>query len=346
MHRNSIALLVLGLSLARPAAASAQDAVITMKSGDVYQGAVVSDDGKQVMFRTTDGMELGLPLADMSLGSVYQVELGRVALTDGPGQMKLGDEAAAAGLWANAKRHYHQAVEDDASLETQFEAKMAALRDDTGNALLAEAKENLKRGDQAGAATHLSLLLTQVPQCSAAKEASQMLDTLHAQMNAERQTKVGAERSTEIQQALAPAESAYQTSMRLVKEGLQAGSDQGRAINQFKSAVQTGDDGRAQLKSLASSGNSTPGLAQAISQLDAELVAQICNADVQLASVYNQRSSYNDASGVVNSGLAIDPTNEQLLAMRTQIASNSANSGYGYGPWVGRRAAIATPYRR
>ena len=111
MHRNTIALLVLGLSLACPAAASAQD-VITMKSGDVYQGTVVSSDGKQVLFQTTAGMELGLPLADMSPGSVYQISLGSVALTDAPGQMKLGDEAAAAGLWAQAKRHYHQAVED------------------------------------------------------------------------------------------------------------------------------------------------------------------------------------------------------------------------------------------
>jgi Tfp pilus assembly protein PilF len=120
------------------------------------------------------------------------------------------------------------------------------------------------------------------------------------------------------------------------------------AINKFTNAVQVATDARAQLQSLASSGNSTPGLPQAISQLDAELVAQICNADVQLASVYNQRSSYNDAAGVVNSGLAIDPKNEELLAMRNQISSNSASSGYSYGPWYGRRVGgpIATPYRR
>ena len=345
MSRYSMAVLALGLTLAGPATASAQD-VITMKSGDVYQGTVVSDDGKQVVFQTTAGMELGLPLADMSLESVYQIDLGRIALTDAPGQMKLGDEAAAAGLWAQAKRHYHQAVEDDAKLEPQFDAKMAALRNDTGNALLAEAKQNLAQGDQAGAATHLSLLLTQVPQSSAARDASQMLDTLHARMSTERQASVKSAQSAEIQQALAPVENAYQTSLRLVKQGLQAGSDQGAAIDQFRNAIQVATDGRSQLQTLGASGNTTPGLPQAISQLDKELVAQICNADVQLASVYNQRSSYNDAAGVVNTGLAIDPTNEELLAMRTQISSNSASSGYGYGPWYGCRGPVATPYRR
>jgi tetratricopeptide (TPR) repeat protein len=346
MRSRSIALLVLALSLAVPASASAQDAVITMKSGDVYQGSVISDDGKQVMFRTTAGLELGLPCADMSPESVYQVDLGRIALTDGKGQMKLGDEAAAAGLWANAKRHYHQAVEDDPSLESQFNSKMEALRNDTGNALLAEAKENLKTGDQAGAATHLSLLLTQVPQSTSAKEASQMLETLHAQMSQARQATQSATQSADIQQALAPAERAYQDSQRMVKEGLQAGTDQGRAIQQFQNAVQRATDGRSELKNVTSSGDTTPGLPQAVSQLDKELVAQICNADVQLASVYNQRGSYNDASGVINSGLALDPTNEELLSMRSQVASNSASSSWGYGPWVGRRGAVAAPYRR
>ena len=343
MRTHIVSMLALGLALS--ARTAAQDAVITMKSGDIYQGSVVSDDGKQVVFRTMDGMELGLPFADMSAGSVYQISAGRVALTNGPGQMKLGDEAAAAGLWANARRHYHQAVEDDASLESQFNTKMEALRNDTGNALLAEAKECLKRGDQAGAATHLSLLLTQVPQCSAAKEASQMLDQLHAQMGAERQTQQKSQQSAEIQQALQPIESAYQTSMSLVKQGLQAGSDQGQAINLFNQAVQTATDARAQLQTLTASGDPTPGLPQAAKQLDSELVAQIVNADIQLASVYNQRGSYNDANGVVNTGLALEPTNEQLLQLRAEIASNSA-SGSTYGPWVGRRAAIATPYRR
>lgn len=344
MRRNPL-LLVLALGLAVPAAASAQD-VITMKSGDQYQGSVVSDNGKEVLFRTTDGEEMGLPLADMSPESVYQIDLGRIALTDAKGQMQLGDEAAAAGLWANAKRHYHQAVEDDPSLESQFDSKMEALRNDTGNALLAEAKENLKTGDQAGAATHLSLLLTQVPQASAAKEASTMLDTLHANMSEQRQATQKTEQSAEIQQALTPAERAYQDSQRLVKEGLQAGTDQGRAIDLFNQAVQRGNDGRNELKTLSSSGNTTPGLPQAMKQLDGELVGQICNADVQLANVYNQRSSYNDANAVVNSGLAIDPTNEELLSLRSQIASNSASNSYGYGPWYGRRRPVATPYRR
>jgi len=346
MHRH-VSMLALGLTLALPLGADAQDVVIHMKSGDIYRGVVLSADSRQVMFKTDDGMQLGLPFAEMTPATTYQISRGLVAATDGPGQLKLGDEAAAAELWAIAKLHYHQAVEADPSLESQFEAKMAALLDDTGNALLAEAKANLARGDQAGAATHLSLLLTEVPHASSAAEASKMLDTLHATMASERQAKQLAEQSAEIKQALAPAERAYADSVKRTKEGLQAGTDQGRAIDNFKSAVSRGDEGRSELKNLTASDNKTPGLAEAITQLDGELVAQIVNADIQLASVYNQRSSYNDAAGVVNSGLAIDRTNAQLLAMRDQVASNAASNGAVYGPWTGRRpAAVATRYRR
>jgi len=351
MHRTAFATLALSLCLSLPASAAAQDAndtVITMKSGHVYQGAIVSLDSKTLMFRTGGGEELGLAVSELSPATLYQISLGRIAQSDGPGQMTLGDEALAAGLFARAKLHYHQAVEDDASLEGQFNAKMAALVDATGKALLDEAKQNLLGGDSAGAITHLSLLMIEVPQSSSAQEASQMLDTLHAQVAAQRQAAQQAQQTAAITQALAPAEQSYQASLKYTKEGLQAGSNQGAAINSFNSAVSRGNDGLAQLKSLTAQGSNTPGLADAITKLNSELVAQVINADIQLANVYNVRSSYNDAAGVVNKGLALDPKNEQLLALRSEIAANSASSGSTYGPWTGRRVGgpVPTPYDR
>ncbi len=347
MHRTALAGLAWSLCLALTATAAAQDTVITMKSGDTYTGQVLSDNGKELMFRTSAGLELGLPHSELSPATTYQISLGLIDKTDGHGQMLLGDEAMAAGLWAQAKLHYHQAVEADASLESQFNAKMTALSNATGAALLGEAKQNVQGGDKPGAFTHLSQLLTEVPHAACAPEASQLLETLHTAVAAQRQATQKAQRSSEITEALAPAEQAYQTSLRLVKEGLQAGSDQSTAIDKFKAGVSSGNDGLTRLKSVNEQNSNTPGLAQAVAQLNTELVAQVVNADIQLANVYNVRSSYIDASGAVNSGLALDPKNEQLLALRSEIASNSASSGSCYGPWVGRRSGpVATPYRR
>ena len=335
--------LVLALSLLAPALPARQD--VHTRSGNTLHGTILADDGKAITFRTQDGVEMTMPYGDLAPETVFELMAAKVKADDGPGLVQLADQAALAGLYDTARRTYGRALAADKELGPAVDAKLASLRLQASNALLADATESSKRDRPDVAVNSLARLIHVFPDEPAAQQARPMLAKLQAGMTQARKESRARMLSTEVQDALAPSEAQYAEMGKKISEGLQRANDQGNEIDDYNAAVAIGKSTLASLKEQAGQASTIPGLGPAIQQLEKEVLDQTVNAYVQLANVYNQRSSYNDANTAVNAGLALDPKNEQLLQLRAEIASNAAE-GEGYIGWGRRgRGEEATPLR-
>jgi tetratricopeptide (TPR) repeat protein len=313
--------------------------------GQTLQGTLLSDDGSTIVFQTDSGTQMTLPYKELDAATIYRLMAGRTAKDDGPGQLKLGDQAATAGLFDAARDAYALAVKDDPSLTAQVDTQLSSLRVAASNSLLAEAKHASEHGRPDVALHDLATLMQEFPGEPAAKEGSAMYDSLHASYTALRSKAKAQSQSQAVQQALAPAETSYAEMGKKIKEGLQNSGNQTVSIDAFNAAIETGKSARLSLKELQGQASTMAGLAPAIKSLDAELVDELVNAYTQLANTYNQRTSYNDAATAVNEGLALQPDNQSLLQLQSQIASN-ASEGSGEGVAVGGVGVVGWHVRR
>jgi hypothetical protein len=323
------------LALLAPVTTLAAQQVIGTAFGQTLEGTLVSDDGQKIVFQTGDGNLRTLPYSELDAATVFRLMDAKTARNDGPGQMRVGDQAAAAGLFDDARDAYGLAAAADPSLRGQIDAKLTSLRLAASNSLLAEAKHASEHGRPDVALHDLTTLLHEFPDEPAATDGRAMYDSLHASQNAARSQAKSKSQSQAVQQALAPTEASYAAMGNKIKEGLQNTSNQTVEIDDFNAAIEMGKSARDSLHELQGQAAGTPGLGPAIQQLDQVLVDELINAYIQLANAYNQRTSYNDANTAVNAGLALQPKNQQLLQLRSQIASN-ASSGGGYmvaGGW-------------
>lgn len=337
LARLSASLVLAALALS-PALAAQQ--VIVTKAGQSFSGSLISDDGKSIKFNTNDGLQMTLPYGDLSPATLYRLMAPKVARDDGPGQLKLGDQAAAADLFNDARQAYSRAVAADTALADQVAAKLATLRAAASQSLLADAKSAAEHGRPDVAQHDLALLMHEFPGEAATQEGSAMLQSLQASQAAARSKSRSAALSQEIQQALALVEKTYAEMGTKITKGLQATGNETDAIDDFKSVVAMGTQARLDLKEVATQQASLQGMAAAAKSLDDELVSRMVDGYTQMANAYNQRTSYNDANTAVNQGLALEPNNQNLLQLRQQIASNSAEGGavVGWEPtrWRGR----------
>ena len=322
-----------------PAAGAAAQTVIGTAFGQTLTGELMSDDGSKIVFQTDGGTEMTLPYSELDAQTVFRLMYPKIADTDAAGQLKLGDQAAKAKLFDDARDAYALAVKDDPSLTHQVDAKLADLRRAASESLLAEAQHAGEYGRPDVALHDLTTLLHEFPDEPAAQQGRAMLDSLDASQNQARTAAKKQSQSADVQQALAPIESSYQSMGKKIKEGMQQAGQQTVAIDDFNSAIEDGKSARDSLHELQGSAATTPGLGPASQELDGELVDQLVNAYTQLANVYNQRGSYNDANTAIEQGLALEPKNQNLLQLQSQIASNASDfSGGGYVVgWRGRR---------
>jgi len=333
---RTTAILLLALTLSAAGAAAQQ--VIGTAFGQTLTGQLVSDDGSKIVFLTSEGTQMTLPYGELDAQTVFRLMDARTASADAAGQLRCGDQAAAAKLFDDARQAYKLAVTADPSLRGQVEAKLATLRHAASESLLAEAQHAGEHGRPDVALHDLTTLMHEFPDEPAAQQGRALLDSLHAKQTQARSAAKAQSQSAEVQQALAPIESSYQEMGRKIKEGMQSASSQSTEIDDFNSAIEMGKSARDSLHAMQGGAATTPGLAPASQELDGELVDQLVNAYTQLANAYNQRSSYNDANTAVDQGLALQPKNQGLLQLQAQIASN-ASEGESGGYVVGWRMA-------
>lgn len=323
-------LLLTTLVLTAGGLASAQDS-ITLKDGRVVSGDIIGDDGRQITVRLADGAEMKEPYGNLGAPTLYLLAARKAARDDGPAQIKVAELASAAGQYSDAVTHYGMAERADPGQKDAIEAKLAKLRAAASQAQLTQAKWELSNGRHAQGEHRLSTSMHDFPDEPAAAGAKILLDGLHA----DQQRALAAKHSADTLAKLDPAQKALAESRQKVKDGLGNAKNQSVCIDDFKAAVREGERGLDEVKQTRQRDAST---ADAAADLKSQLVSAVVNADIQLATAYQQRTSYNDAAAAVADGLSVDPTNAQLLAMQQSIAGNVAENASGYG-WYGAYGA-------
>src|SRR6516164_9749304 len=112
------AFLLCGLFAAGSAAAQERvPDTIRLKDGSTLKGyATKYDDGAKVLtFRTEDGRDHRLALAELNTLSVYQVTQSTIPKDNAKAQIQLANYARDTGLYAHALRHYGYAEKADPS---------------------------------------------------------------------------------------------------------------------------------------------------------------------------------------------------------------------------------------
>jgi hypothetical protein len=342
----AITLLGFGVSGAR-----AQDTLETT-SGSKYTGKVVSNDGTSVDFETTDGKKLKLPYDGLTPMSQYRLQLAKTT-DDGQSQLDLAEWCMTKTLYPQAKMAFRKALDVAPTMADQITARVVVARKAAANEMLARGKSLQAAGKNQEARGLLSTIVQELPLEDAAKEAAQLLAAETAQREdaaLKRAPKPKADKapagaaplradgepfSDATRTLFAPIVDSYHKMLDATQAGLTKDGSSGS--NEYLKALKEGDKIRAAADKLKAKGADDAEIAEALDLVDVKLEEAIVDARVNLANDYLIRTSYNNATEVVNQGLAVYPKNERLLQLREQVVAASSN-GLG-GGWIigGRR---------
>jgi len=301
-----------------------QDQILTLASGRQAMGNLVSDDGQKIVLKSSGGQRT-LAYSELAPQSVYRLKKGRASKDDGPAQIKVGNYARDVGYYAHAKRHYAEALAADSSLEPQVDEETAKLRDMASKQELKLAGEALAAGKTADAEKHLSNILTQFPDELAAGEATAMLGQIDArEASSSRSVE---DTSAEIAEKLEPATKRVEKAKKENRDGLLASSKLSKASRHFEKAVDEGEKARKDIDKLIEKNKDDEPLVRAAQALDQDAVEVMIDADMNAASIYMTRESYNDALGHVNHAIALDSKNQAARSMRARIEMAAADDG-------------------
>jgi tetratricopeptide (TPR) repeat protein len=337
-HVLAAVLTLAGLSVAR-----AQDVFETV-SGNTYEGTVVSNDGTSVEITTTDGMTMKLPYESLTPMTKYRLRAGDAK--DAKGQLALADWCMKEKLYEQAKGAFRKALELDPAMADDIKAQVVVARKTAADELLARGK-SLQAEKKYQEARHVfALIVQELPLEPAAKEASKMLaeeTTARKESALKRSPKSkdaapapdvptradGEPFSAETVALFKPIIDSYHKMLDATQEGLAKSGTSG--TKEYEKAISEGENIRKAAAKLKPQAASNPEIAEALELVDSKLEEALVDARVNLANDYMLRTSYPNATDVVNKGLAEYPKNERLLATRAQVVSASSSNG---GDWV------------
>jgi tetratricopeptide (TPR) repeat protein len=242
--------------------------------------------------------------------------------------MKLGDLAREAGFWAHANRHYKEALKVDPALRPRIETALAGLREEASQAVLAEAREDMRKKRVKDAEKHLTAVLNEFPDERAAVEAAAMLDRIHTQ---DRTRSVPA-RDKHLEKLFASAVSDLEYAADSNHKGLTSKS-QSRSINSYRNAISRLERGRKKLAGIEKKNKDDRVVVERADELDAQAIELYVTTSLNLVSSYMVQTSYNEALKAANAAVAVAPTDQRLLSARARIENAAADSDWGFG-WV------------
>ncbi len=314
--------------------------ILSLESGGRVRGTLVFDDGLSIRIRFADGNTKNYTYDELAPKSVYRLMKAKASYDDGPGQIEVGNYARDVGYYAHARRHYEAAVKADPALEDRVERELAKLRALASQQELVQAQAAYRDGRTVEAEDHLAHLLREFPDEEAADSATAMLGEIRAREAGT--TRSAPDQSAEIQAALAPAQKAYARSVEANRDGLLAGSSFSKATKHFKRSVSEGEKSRKLLARVIDRNPDDRLLVQAAAALDRQVLDVVVDANVNMASVYMTRQSFNNALAAANHAIALDSKSQEARAIRARIELAASNDGFG--GW--RVRPVARPARR
>ncbi|RKY18404.1 MAG: hypothetical protein DRQ55_13455 [Planctomycetota bacterium] len=342
-----LALLGCVVTLALAAPVTHSQTRLETNSGRTYEGEIVFDDGISVEIEWGSA-SVKLPYAQLTPMSQYRLRRDKTA-DDADSQLDLADWCVDMTLYTEAKRHFRAAIEAEPLKSDEINQRLTAARTQAGKELLARAK-SLAASNQPGEAHRiLGIIVQELPLEPVASEAAHLLaedverrkqstfvrkaapsgkDTVPESERAKRRN--GEAYSDETRALFADVIKSYQRMLERTQKGLVT-SSQSSSIKEFEKAIKDGAKLRGQADKLRPMGVENPEIAEALELVDSKLEDALVDCRIHLADAYLLRSSYNQATEVVNHGLAEYPHNEQLRRAKDRVTSAAAyDSGGGW----------------
>ncbi len=311
------------------AAVAAAADYVKLKDGKLIKGEAVSyDEPTQTLnFKMEDGTTKGFKLDELDKRSVYLVNHSKVPKDDAAKQIRIGNLARDAELFAHALRHYGYAEQADPSRKAEIDAERATLRKLAAAFGMKKAQDALNKGDKAEAEKWLLKVVEKVPDEPQAKEAAAILEQSYAKTRGEKESKAQSQASDQLKKDLQPGKKSYDDMVRKTQEGLTASTTGSKSTSSWESALGDGDRALDLLDRLVKK-YPDPKTQETLGGYRGVVTTQMIELYLHLASALTTRSSYNKALAQVNKALALDPKNERCLATRARIEQAASERGW------------------
>jgi len=329
---------------------SAQDRIET-KSGQVFEGEILSDDGTAVEIKTNEGATMKVPIENLVPMSVYRLKRDKTP-DDVDSQLDLADWCVDQTLYRQARIHFEAAAAKDPSRSDEINKRLVAARTKAGKDLLAQAKSLQASNRNDDARDVLKTIVRELPLEPVADEATEMLagdnsrrkekvmtrrtakvDTSGRPPEGERETRAsGEEFSDNAYSVMSPSIDAYKKMLDKNHSGLTQKS-QSSSIKDYEAAIKEGEKAQKAVDKVRPQAQEDDEIAEAIQLVEQHLEEGVVDARINLIDAYLMRDSYNQASEVVNAGLAQYPKNDRLLRARERVTSASSSNDGGRIFW-------------
>ncbi len=311
-------------------------ALVAILAGVSLAETLVLGDGTQLAGKATHydsttetltweletGTSRDVKLGEMRQSSAYRVLKGQVPKESGEGQLQLANFARDIEYFAHSVRHYENALKADPSLQSRVDAEIETLKSRAAQWGMARAQEAITKRDIHKAEEWLTKIVTKVPDTPEAKQAQAMLDEYYDKVHDQRTAEADREHEEVLQKGLAGAKKAYDDMVEANKKGLTDEKAGSKAVKSFEAAIKHGE--RA-MRDLASFEKKNPtGYGELLPTYNKAVNDQLIEVNLNLATHWATRNSYNKALGYANKALAIDPQNEQAMNLRNRIIDASS----------------------
>ncbi len=335
------------LAVCLPSASAQEKEVLETLSGAKYAGKILSDDGKSVEIETAAGATMKLNYEVLTPKSIYRLQVLRTGPT-AQDQLALAEWCVPMKLYEEARAHYRKAIalDPDMKLDEAVAASVAKARTTAANELLERGKGLQASNQQQEARRVLSLLVQELPEEPAAKEAATLLASETAQR---KQTALdrklaklpepgpdaprradGEPFSDTTRLLFQPVIESYHKMLDATHDGLVKGGTGG--IKELEKALKEGEKIRKEADKIKEKEANDAEVAEALALVDEKLEEAVVDARINIVDNYLLRNSYNQAGDVVREGMATYPQNPRLRQAMDRVTAAASNNGGG--GWV------------
>lgn len=299
---------------------------LLLANGRSVEGWVTEDDGKAIDVRIRGGGSTRLEYDQLDTRTIYRLKLARLDDQDPAAQLALADYAASHELFSSALRHYHHALELDATQEDLVDQRLASLRLAASSTQLAQAQEEREAGHLTQAERILTDVVRDFPQEPAAAEAGQMLTEMAAEAQAARIP----EQSPDLDK-LDPAHDQLARGIAEVQKGQIEGHSPSKALRFYDGAITMFNSAAKKAESVHDRAGDDVSLAMAATELQGTAQRELIASHLAQARLYNARTSYSQAVKACEAAMKIDPENAEAKALRVRIEQDMRDGWWRWG---------------
>jgi hypothetical protein len=312
------------------AAPLAAQETIRLKNGETVSGrATAYDSAKKVLsFRTSDGKVVEYADEQLNLRSLYMVYSSVIPDDNGKAQLQLANLARDAGLYIYAARRYALAEKADPALKSQIDGELVGLRKSAAVFCLDNARNARASGNKTEVEKWCKIMIDKLPNEPQTAEAREMLNQTYAALRDARDDELETRHAELLSQDLRQGKLRYDRMIQRSKAGLVA-NNQSQAIQQWDGAIADGKFVLSEIDRVASKYKNDDKVQDGAKKYRKLTIDQLVEDNMNLASLYTTRSSFNEAMKVTNAALALNPKSEAALAQRARI-EQASNEGVGW----------------